>query len=247
MQPITNLRVLGGHNQFTGAAVKPGYFYRAGQLDQLDAQQQTYLRQKLRLQRIVDFRTADERQRYPDVRLAGVTYEVIDVLAATNNNGASLQSMVAASGAVHARMCDLYEHFALAPTAQAGYHQFLTSLLVPQPVLFHCFAGKDRTGIAAALILKCLGVSDAAILADYLATNQARQAANQQILAHLAAQVSADQLRAVQAALVVDQDYLTHYFEVIEQHYGSFEHYLVAGLRLAPTFTRDFQQLYLEA
>ncbi|WCL67485.1 tyrosine-protein phosphatase [Lactiplantibacillus plantarum] len=53
-------------------------------------------------------------------------------------------------------------------------------------------------------------------MADYLLTNQARAAANQQILATMASQLSDEQQRAVNQALLVDADYLSHYFEVIK-------------------------------
>jgi len=59
-----------------------------------------------------------------------------------------------------------------------------TSVLAGRPVLFHCAAGRDRTGVVAAVVLALLGVRDTAIMDDYLASNEgaalvtARLAAN---------------------------------------------------------------------
>ncbi|MCE2138836.1 protein-tyrosine-phosphatase, partial [Streptococcus thermophilus] len=74
------------------------------------------------------------------------------------------------------------------------------------------------------------GISDEQIMADYLLTNQARAAANQQILATMASQLSDEQQRAVNQALLVDADYLSHYFEVIKARYDTFSNYLQTGL-----------------
>lgn len=249
MQPITNLRPLGGMETATGQRVKPGLLYRSGQLFQLDSAQQSYLSQTLNIRRIVDMRTAEERQRFPDVTWPGVKYDVTDILAQpSTDNSASLQSMVTEHGNVHDRMIELYEQLALTSSAQQGYHDFITSLLGPdQPMVFHCFAGKDRTGVGAALIFKILGVAPAAIMTDYLRTNQDRQAANQQILAMVRPQVEPQQLATIEQALLVDADYLTHYFDVIDQHFGSFDAYLETGLRLTPAVLDRVRARYLEA
>ncbi|MGX6395127.1 tyrosine-protein phosphatase, partial [Lactiplantibacillus pentosus] len=76
-------------------------------------------------------------------------------------------------------------------------------------------------------------------------TNEARAAANQQILQQYAAQMSPDQQRAVNEALVVDEDYLTHYFEVVQEHYGTFDAYLYTGLGLTAAELQRLRQLYL--
>lgn len=68
--------------------------------------------------------------------------------------------------------------------AQKVIKHFWKLLSYPQEaILFHCFAGKDRTGIGAALILSALGVEHSYILEDYLKTNEQRKTANEQIIA----------------------------------------------------------------
>ncbi|CAM3199169.1 tyrosine-protein phosphatase [Lactiplantibacillus plajomi] len=247
MQAITNFRTLGGHRTQDGRLVKHGWLYRSGQLDQLDADQQAYLTRELHVQRVVDMRTVDERTRFPDVQLANTTYTVLDILEQTAGDGASLQSMITTNGNVHDRMLDLYEQLALSDSARHGYRNFIQGLLTPVPVVFHCFAGKDRTGVGAALILKILGVSDEQIMADYLQTNLQRADANQAILSALSGKLPANQLAGIQTALNVDAAYLTRYFDVITQHYGTFNEYLLTGLQLTTRELNELRRLYLEA
>lgn len=246
MVAITNLRSLGGYRNVHQQVVKDGLIYRSGQLNQLTPAQKQYLATTLGITRIIDMRSADERHQFPDVTWPQVQYQVLDVLAQVMNNDASLQSMVSSTGAVHERMIQLYEQLALDPTARQSYRRFIQLLLIPnQPLVFHCFAGKDRTGVGAALFLKIMAVSDEQIMADYLLTNQAREHANQQILATMASQLTPEQQRAVSQALLVDADYLSHYFEVIRAHYGTFSNYLQAGLELTTKECQQLRQLYL--
>jgi protein-tyrosine phosphatase len=70
-----------------------------------------------------------------------------------------------------ALMVQTYQSFAR--DAIATYARFFQHLIEqPGPVVFHCTAGKDRTGFAAALLLSALGVDREAIMADYLLTNR---------------------------------------------------------------------------
>ena len=246
MEGITNLRSLGGYRNENQQVVKDGLIYRSGQLDQLTPAQTQYLATTLGITRIVDMRSADERHQFPDAIWPHVQYHVLDVLAQAMTNDASLQSMISSTGAVHDRMIQLYEQLALDPVARQSYYQFIQLLLVPdQPLLFHCFAGKDRTGVGAALFLKILGISDEQIMADYLLTNQARATANQQILTTMTAQLPAEQQRAISQALLVDADYLRHYFMVIQAHYRTFSNYLQQGLGLTTRECQQLRHLYL--
>ncbi|GAF41054.1 tyrosine/serine phosphatase [Agrilactobacillus composti DSM 18527 = JCM 14202] len=248
MEKITNLRSMGGYQNDQGQTVKAGLLYRSGQLFELTAKQQQYLANDLGIKRIVDMRSADERADYSDTLWPGVTYVVQDILKDATTNNASLGQMITEKGNVHENMLATYTQLALSDSAQKGYHQFLQDLLqVAEPTIFHCFAGKDRTGVAAALILKLLGVSDQDILADYLQTNAARKTANAQILADLKQQGFADQqLKAIGTALMVDGDYLTHYFQVINTKFGSFANYVQQGLKLSEAEVARFRQLYLD-
>ncbi|KRK13100.1 protein tyrosine serine phosphatase [Lacticaseibacillus zeae DSM 20178 = KCTC 3804] len=248
LEKITNFRELGGYRNKNKQMVKKGLLYRSGQLFELDDAQKRYLTATVGIQRIIDMRSADERAQFPDTTLPGAAYTVLDILKDATTNDASLGHMITEQGDVRENMLATYEQLAMSDSAQAGYHAFIRDLLAaPEPTVFHCFAGKDRTGVGAAIILKLLAVPDETIMADYLLTNQERKTVNQMILADLKKQgVPASQLQTIAVALKVDAAYLEHYFQVIDTKFGSFDQYLRQGLQLTDADVDTFQGLYLQ-
>lgn len=102
------------------------------------------------------------------------------------------------------------------------------------PQLFHCTAGKDRTGWAAALLQTLAGVPRETIMADYLLTNTYSAEYIDATVATIAAATDADKGEVIRLLLSVDASYLGAAFEQVEHHYGTVENYLTTGLDLAP-------------
>jgi protein tyrosine/serine phosphatase len=114
------------------------------------------------------------------------------------------------------------------------YSRYFQALATaPGPVLIHCAAGKDRTGILAALTHHLVGVHDDDIVADYMLTNSA---ARLEARAPLVAEMMAEQtgrtpsLEAVHVALGVDAAYLDQAQKAIRAEHGSIEAYLAGPL-----------------
>jgi protein-tyrosine phosphatase len=128
------------------------------------------------------------------------------------------------SGAdVTAHMQDTYRGFVRHHTPR--FAEFFAHLLESdQPTVFHCTAGKDRTGFAAALLLKAVGASDEEMMRDYLLTNERLQlpAESRMGLPREAMEV----LWRVQPA------FLQAAFAEVDLSYGSLEGYFADGLRL---------------
>ena len=243
---ITNWRSLGGYTGFAGRKVKDGLLFRCGQLYNLTSYQKEQVQNKYQIKRVFDFRGEEERKQFPDYLWSGLDYVVIDVLKDAQVNQASVDEIVSGNNQAEEDMLTTYEELALQKSAQNGYHQFLMALIDdPVPTAFHCFAGKDRTGVAAALILKSLGVSDDQIFADYLKTIEARKQENQEILDYLRDQLTSSQLKDVAVALTVQKSYLERYFSAIKQNYGDFDNYLIKGLDLPSDFKSKMRQIYL--
>src|SRR5699024_4513493 len=95
-------------------------------------------------------------------------------------------------------------------------------------LLFHCAAGKDRTGIGALLILKALGVDDKTITKDYLLTNLMYESDHEidRILNDKSGNQSVNQMNMTAA----DLESITSVFDAIEHYYGTFENYLDKAL-----------------
>ena len=107
------------------------------------------------------------------------------------------------------------------------------------PLVFHCTAGKDRTGIAAALLLRALGVAPAVVEEDYLLTNQHYRrvhAPDERIPADALAVLWGVRASFLQAALAS-----------IDQDHGGLEHYLAQRMKLNPAARAKLVSLYLQA
>ena len=116
------------------------------------------------------------------------------------------------------------------------------------PILFHCSAGKDRTGVAAMLILLALGASDATICADYARTNLCRAAEIEKAMADHAAEIAADPAQRMrwQTSAGVDPEIAPFVLRTIRQDYGSAESYLEAEYGLTPARLMRLRRMYLE-
>ncbi len=180
---LLNFRDLGGMKTTDGRTIKSGLLFRAEQLAGLDAVAIDELN-RLGLRQIWDFRAPQEVVRHPDPQLLGVTIQYGDVLADSAQQSAlhleqlladpALLSQHLGQGRAETMMMELYRDMVRNKYSQGVMAAWLNSLVVSEqyPVLFHCTAGKDRTGWAAVLLLTILGVPHERILRDYLASNE---------------------------------------------------------------------------
>ncbi len=171
LQGATNFRDLGGHTGHGGRRVRCGLVYRSDHLAGL-SQDDLRALQSLGLTHRIDFRGAGERQALPS-DVPGITALSLAIEpTVVHRVNALLQSGHEPTEAETVElMCQTYRLFALegAPV----YARFFRHLLEQTtPLVFHCTAGKDRTGFAAALLLSALGVARDDIVQDYLRTNQ---------------------------------------------------------------------------
>lgn len=244
---MINFRDLGNVKNKDGKTVIPNHLFRSGELCGLSQQDKTYLEEDVRLKMIVDFRSAKERTESPDDTLANADYVPIDIMKDSKGNTASLDDVLKGLGSAEKRMENIYEELITTPSALEGYRQFL-ELLVEKanlPLIFHCFAGKDRTGVGAALILKMLDVPQEAILTDYLKTNTARKEANDEIINQMVATYQVFNRDDVETLLTVQPNFLAHAQQLMRENYGSFEGYVKNGLHLPADFSKEMKQLYL--
>ena len=137
--------------------------------------------------------------------------------------------------AATACMQNINRSFVADPVTRNGFSQLFAALATTEgPQLFHCTAGKDRTGWAAALLQTLAGVPRETITADYLLTNTYSAEYIEATVAKIAAATDADKGEVIRWLLSVDASYLCAAFEQVEHHYGTVENYLTAGLELAP-------------
>ena len=128
-------------------------------------------------------------------------------------------------------LADIYRSLVLDHTD--AYKLFCNSILDPNnfPLAFCCVAGKDRTGLAAALLLTALGASRDAVFDDYLLSNTYWEMPTDVLTEE------SDEVR--KAVFTADPQYLEAAFAAMSEHYGSAESFLQNALGLNPARRED--------
>lgn len=166
-----NFRDVGPLPLQDGRTLRPGLLFRSGELSRLDQADLDRI-ETLGIRLVCDLRSAGERRRFASRWPALAPARRIDMPAQTDS-GAGMQPLIerlarepGPDGARRA-MIDLYSSLPLllAPLLREAVEAVTSGW--GMPVLLHCHVGKDRTGVATALLLSAVGVRHEAILADY--------------------------------------------------------------------------------
>lgn len=246
---LKNFRDLGGYRTTDGRSVRWGVLYRSGSLHKLTDADLTKLI-SLHLNTVISFRAEHETEREPDrlpegVRLVNLPMED----SSTKVWHEARDEMVRNMKTLDPAEFMIATNMELATKFTPGYRQFYRELLASdgKPVLFHCAAGKDRTGFAAATLLKILGVPSDVIMQDYLLTNTYLLNTykwNLLLASVLKGRKFAEGIRGFMRA---DERYLSAAFSAIEKEYASFETYVRDGLGLTDADIEHLKRMYLEA
>lgn len=175
LEGAINFRDLGGLATTDGRRVRRGLVYRSGSMHGLTAADQRVMAE-LGIRTVFDLRSNPERNKYP---LATSDewppfHWSRDHLHGTGNIEALRRMPGAGREEARQRMLHLYQ--VIPYDHSDSYRELFTRLADGEvPLVFNCAAGKDRTGVAAILLLDALGVARDAILADYLASNAASE------------------------------------------------------------------------
>lgn len=238
---VLNLRDLGGIALEYGRQVRPGLVLRSGQLSGLDPADDAAVA-ALGIRTVVDLRTADERASGPDRLPPGARLFVADVLG--DNPGvapARLRALLAdpveaerllGDGKAEEMFAETYRQMVLSPRAGAAYRAFVDTVAdgAAHPVLFHCTAGKDRTGWAAALLLLLLGASRDAVRVEYLAVNPVVRVA---FRPYVQSFLDAGGDPGIASAIIeVRPRYLDTALDAMDERWGGLDGYARDGLRI---------------
>lgn len=167
-----NFRDLGGYRTTDGHYVKWRMILRSDDLSGLTADDVVLL-DGIPVRTVVDFRSPSEVSQAPDRQLSGPTarYE-LPISPGDLSDAGGFMSLSADSLRSYMRLMN--EEMVSRPEFVAQFRE-LFRLLQEEgnaPLLFHCTAGKDRTGMGAALVLYALGVDEATVMEDYLLSNE---------------------------------------------------------------------------
>lgn len=255
LQGAANFRDLGGYSAANGKHVRWGQVFRSNGLSTLtDADYKTVGDLDVRL--VCDLRTDQERKTQPTVWRGGKAVPVF-----LNSPKAGLDmDMRALFGngpptpeAVRANFIGFYK---LMPEAYAGEYKAMFEKLLAgdAPMLVHCSAGKDRTGVASALILTALGVPRAQVIADYAMSETLLD--NESTRRAMAAGAKSDDPNAAMFAKLppeitrvlmrTEPAYVEAALDAVTAKYGSVEAYLDKVLGVDAKDLASLRARYLE-
>lgn len=185
MEGDTNFRELGGYPAADGRLVRYGLFYRGGALGDLKSDTDRTALEALGLKLVLDFRSVGEWEENPDFMLRGARYQRIGGMYYPDGTEVDFSP----AGLVRLRreraklpqgqspLSSLIGFYTRMPFGNPALQAMFQALEAGDvPILFHCTSGKDRTGVAAMLILLALGVDRDIAVADYMETNRCRAA-----------------------------------------------------------------------
>lgn len=255
-----NFRDLGGYQTSDSRHVKWGKVFRSAQLDRLTEQGVANL-QALNIKTVVDLRFSEESAKYPTIRAAVPNAEMLswhdefqdDSESRSSSMQRSWRDSLDSNDPAQVREAmrinypqKLYSH-------RAVYKKMLRRLVEGEtPLVFHCAAGKDRTGVAAALILSLLGASNEIIIEDYLLTqNEIKDLMDSWIAGGATdnddyedfQQRLIRQPRAlIQPVFDADVSYIQTLLDYVESEHQGFENYAMRNLEFSAS---DIERLQL--
>jgi protein-tyrosine phosphatase len=172
LEGASNFRDLGGYETQDGMKLKYGLIYRSDSLSYLTDSDIKKI-QKIGIKTVCDFRSDVEAEENPSpfTALSSPTLRHLPIKTLGKQD---LKDLSTREGVTSQELADeLQEHYVLYVNQhKEKYRDFINTVAHGDiPLVFHCFAGKDRTGYGSLLLLSLMGVRKEAIIEDYLLTN----------------------------------------------------------------------------
>ena len=248
-----NLRTLAGIKTMDGRAISSEKLYRSDSIALLSTEDLQCL-ESLQIRVVTDFRSQLEQKNSPH----GWVHDRVEVIhrpipVMGDNGRAELVKVlqeVQSANEVASWLSDLYRSMVV--DFSDVYADWLHSLLEADsyPQLYHCTAGKDRTGVATALLLKLLGVADDQIMDDFMLSNvlsaeyiEAR-ITGEMAFSWMTEEVDSKHLRPL---LSVQKEFLDATFQHINDTFGSFPQYADQCLGMKSSEIEQLGMLLLDA
>ena len=231
---MKNFRDLGGIKSQDGRVVKKGYFYRSANLGNLSEEDIESLK-RLNIKCIFDYRSDNEAKNHPSTEIKGIKNIRIPAMDLKKFSGAKfgsiedmIESMFDKSGAFNM----LKESYHELPIDNPSYKKLVELVRDPSmlPLINHCTAGKDRTGVGSAIILMILGVSREHII-KLIEQKPEFKNVDREKLNHI---------------FGVNLDYINAAFNRIDEVYKTAEDYLYGEFGLDLNELNTLRNMYLE-
>jgi protein-tyrosine phosphatase len=234
LQAGHNFRDIGGYPVAGGGRVKWRHVYRSGVMARFTSDDIAYVN-ALGIDTICDLRSNDERRRHPTAWHEGTATELWarDYHFGLGSFDSMIKRQEITAADMRETMVTVYRDL---PFEQSSSYRELFERLANGrvPLLFNCSAGKDRTGVASALLLDLLGVPRSIIEQDYLLTNDAIDV----LVAHMQHDTAygrfvTEQPAAAMPLLRAEAEYLREMFAAVDHRNGGTAGYFSQVLGLA--------------
>lgn len=241
-----NIRDMGGYHAGDGLITRWRTLYRSGALCGLTETDKRTLDQ-VGVKAVFDLRTEHERRTEPHSwpRSGDIAVYCRDYLASGGELARLLDDPRITGESARRAMV---ENYRVLPFEQADAYRVLYSRMATGevPAIFNCTAGKDRTGVAAAILLRLLGVSEDEVFEDYCLTNKHLSLAKLQTnISH--ASDALVEMSVLDALIDAHPDYLSACFSEIEERCGGVEEYACDVLGLESDVLRLLRRSLLVA
>ncbi|TDJ45227.1 MAG: tyrosine-protein phosphatase [Gammaproteobacteria bacterium] len=255
IKSVINFRDIGGYVTVDGRSTAWRKIFRSGDFSRFSPQEQLVV-SALGIATVIDLRSDEERARGPSLWYDESDQPEIILLpiggsAADWFSKLSRQLQVGGFSReeIHATFIEMYAAIPLENMAE--YSALFTHILASDaaPILVHCTGGKDRTGIAAALILSALDVPRVTIMQDFMLTNEAIDVGPvAKMLAMILSKNSDHEIDpvAIEPMLIVQPIFLETAFAAIDAEYGSMDNYLQDALGLTAARRAKLKNVLLD-
>lgn len=249
MDKIFNMRELGGLTTNDNRMVKHGLIYRSSRLSSASEDDIKKL-QSFKIERVFDYRSYEEALHDADPSINDMIIYIVPALKADlmDTDVANTQAFFQKYGSE--ALTNFYQlglkMYASLPFDNLAYKMVFNAMKDKQaiPFLHHCTAGRDRTGLASALILKLLDVNEDEIMADYLLSNEKLK---DFYYIMLDPYVKDDNVKQqVIDAINLKPDYLQAAYKSILEKYQSFDEYFLQEYGIDEKLKKQIQANYLE-
>ncbi|WDF46169.1 tyrosine-protein phosphatase [Chryseobacterium sp. KACC 21268] len=251
IRKIHNFRFLGGLKNSDGKMIKDSLIYRSGNLHDLRQSSFTDF-QKLKIKKVIDLRTKQEITKEKDHLPSDIIYKNYPAFE-DNNDEMKNAKKLALKGKIKQtdadkRMLRFYTEY-VSENPQV-IKTIITEILdSEEPVLYHCTAGKDRTGMITAIILKILKFDDNMIFEEYLVSNDLRKNVIEKRL-NLANNLHFVfpklDIGVIEKSSWIEREYLQAAFDEIDKKYGSMDNYIHQALEISESKREYYIRKFLK-
>jgi protein-tyrosine phosphatase len=238
LEGTPNFRDVGGYETQDGRFVRWGLLYRSGVLTGLTTSDLAYLAQ-LDVKVVCDFRTPQENSVSPEKWIddPAVVHVADPIGSGGSNKSVSMKELLGDNPTpqgLRYRMQEFYRRTVVDATPQyaLAFRQLVDGRL---PMLYHCTAGKDRTGIFTALVLRSLNVPETTVESDYQMTEKYLYREGQIKMAAASAGLELAKLtpEEEQVLMAADPECIRAAMKAIDEKYGSFDNFRREALHVS--------------